>query len=398
MTAGREDASRRIVAGTLLFLYIATSCFVFSLWLIRGRDFNTLEPARADLVTYGGAKRPYNSRVLVPWLARAGAGLIPEQIERGVEETMLAQYPGLQRVVGYFNAPPDFALELALIIGLDFLSLFAFMLALRALFATLFAASRWVAGLAPVFAALTLPLLFANGTHFFYDLPALCLFAAALLFLKRREWRFMYPCLAAGMLNKETMVLLTLVFAVYFWDRMPRRLLARHVLAQLGLALLLRGLAVGLSQPAGAFDPKNNYLRDYFETNLLAIWNSPLLYDARLLAACLFLGALVVWRWSDKPVLLRRGCIVLLPLFAGYLRGGLWGEIRIFYEVFPILAVMAYHSLVSWIGLPLEPREDPATVPTGSAGQVLKVAVALSAALLLLLIVRTVLVAFVTRL
>ncbi len=397
MDSERELTFHRIVTGSLLFLYLATSCFVFSLWLIRGRAFNTLEPARADLVTYGGAKRPYNSRVLVPWLVRAGTGLIPEQIEREFEETTLSHYPGLQGVVGYFNAPPDFALELAVIIGLDFLSLFAFMLVLRKLFASLFTASNWVAGLAPVFAVLTLPLLFGKGTHFFYDLPALCLFAAALYFLKRREWRFMYPCLAAGMLNKETMVLLTLVFVVYFWDRMPRKLLARHALAQLGLALLLRILTVLLSRPAGAFDPKNNYLRDYFETNLLAIWKSPLLYDVQLLAACLFLGAMVAWRWPDKPVLLRRGCIVLLPLFAGYLRGGLWGEIRIFYEAFPILSLMAYHSLVSWTGLPLETEQDPATEPAGSAGLVLKVAVALSAATLFVLIVRTILTAFVMK-
>ena len=396
--AGRELAYRRIVTGSLLLLYLGSSCFVFSLWLIRGRAFNTFEPARADLVTYGGAKRPYNSRVLIPWMARASSGLIPEQIERELVERTLTRYPGLGNVLGYFNAPPDFALELICIIGWDFLSLFAFMFVLRKLFAALFTASNWVRGLAPVFTVLTLPILFASGTHFFYDLPALFLFAAALLFMKRRDWRFMYPCLAAGILNKETMVLISLVFVVYFWDRMPRKLLVRHTLAQLSLALLLKVLAVQVSQPAGAIDDRNNYLRDYFETNLMAFWNSPLLYDMQLLAACLFLIVMVTWKLPDKPMFLRRSCVVLIPLFAGFMRGGLWGEIRIFYEAFPILSLMAYHSLVSWIGLSIESKRDPATAAVASGGQMFRVAAVTSVAVLLLWIVQTVLVAFIMKL
>ena len=45
-----------------------------------------------------------------------------------------------------------------------------------------------------------------------------------------------------------------------------------------------------------------------------------------------------------------------LPLLAGYLKSGVWGEVRVFFEVYPFLFLMAYKNLCEILGHPLQVR------------------------------------------
>ena len=66
-----------------------------------------------------------------------------------------------------------------------------------------------------------------------FDLPALLLFTLGLVTLIDRHLIAFYVVLILGLLNRETAATLTLIFALEFYDLLPRRQLAAHLGAQL---------------------------------------------------------------------------------------------------------------------------------------------------------------------
>ena len=77
-------------------------------------------------------------------------------------------------------------------------------------------------------------------------------------------------------------------------------------------------------------------------------------------------GLLVFASLQDKPVFLRRALVVLPPLVLSYLCLGIYGEVRIFYEAYPILFLLAFHNVCAALRVPLTPREGRAIVAPAS--------------------------------
>ncbi len=57
-------------------------------------------------------------------------------------------------------------------------------------------------------------------------------------------------------------------------------------------------------------------------------------------------------------MLLRSAALVALPLGVGFLMGGMWSEIRVFYEVFPVFFLLAYVNLLDGLGFEVRVRPD----------------------------------------
>src|SRR4029079_17206285 len=195
----------------------------------------------------------------------------------------------------------------------------------RSLTESLYAAV-WVRFVAPLIAVLALPVFFSKGTHYLYDFPPLALCTLALALLARGRLRAFYWVFAVGTLNKETMILATLVFVLTAWRSLPRAALLKHVAAQsllfLAIQALLRLIFAGT--PGGAVEP-------HLEKNLILVASSNGPLTLGLLGA---IALLVLARFDRKPALLRKSLALLIPLGVSYFCFGIYGEIRVFYEAF----------------------------------------------------------------
>jgi hypothetical protein len=78
------------------------------------------------------------------------------------------------------------------------------------------------------------------------------------------------------------------------------------------------------------------------------------------LAGGLIVVLLAARDWHRKPFFLRQGALVLLPLlFVLYLLWGFPLEIRVFYEVYPLLLLLVLPSLDSRFGLQFWATQRP---------------------------------------
>jgi hypothetical protein len=360
---------RRLERVAVALLLAGAFTFVFSLWLLYGRAYNTHAPAGIDRLLDGGAARPYSARPLVPWLACAAVAPVPIEARIARIDRWAERHPEVESWLAYFQVSRRRAFELAAAALLDGLALAGFLWCIRRLFEAFYATSIWVARLAPVVALLLLPLFFGTGKHFLYDPPALLFAAAALLAVVRRRVHALTVVLGLGTLNKETMALALLVYLLPSFRAALGAGWRRHLAVQSLVVAGARGLAMTLSHPAAAETASNTYLRNYFFDNLAAFARDPFLVSLPRTAAVLFFVLLVFADLPRKPALLRAASPIALPFLALAAWGSQWGEIRVFYELYPLLFLMGYQSCVEWIGLPIASRDaQRATEPSASGG------------------------------
>lgn len=334
---------------------VVATATVYLPWL--GFDFQ-LEPrpsavndywkARVPDMIYGRAHKPYVLRTLVPSTTRLLRGGLRPPLDKGLQRAFYGPPIYLPRKMGVLGWEQAYLLEYVIAISLSYCFLLGFPFALRSLAGRLYA-DGWVPFVAPLAAVLVLPVFFPKGTHYLYDFPSLTLFTLALAFMARREWRPFYPVFAVGTLNKETMILASLAFGLAFWRSMPRANLLKHLAAQ---SLLFLAIQVGLRRifagtPGGAVE-------FHLEKNLLLIAGSNVPLDLGLLVAASFL---VLARLARKPAFLRRSLGIMIPLGFSYLCFGIYGELRVFYEAFPVLFLLAFQNVAEAFGPRLRQHE-----------------------------------------
>lgn len=371
------------LTGTAL-LWSGALCFVFALWLTYGRPFNNFEPATLDKLLHGGASRPYSSRLLVPWVARAAVAPVPVATRHAWADRLTAENPSIAHALRLFGGDRETAAELLAVVLLEGVAFALFLFVLARLFRSLYASSAWVARWAPPIALLILPLFFRQGDHMIYDPPALLFAAWALLAISRANLRALYPLVFLGTLNKETMLVALLVFLLPRFRSTIGERWPVHLAGLAATGALARATAVLASTPWAAPGPHNSIIRNYFFVNALDFARNPLLVDAGRLAAVLFLALLVFGGFRRKPELLRAVAPVALPLAALHLVGSLWGEIRSLYELFPIFFLMGYQTAIEWVGMEvtLHPTGSPPGDPHAAEARPSTPWVALAAAII----------------
>ncbi len=322
---------------SLVYLLAAA---VFTLVYTAGSTFNGNPRAQYIDLVNARSDKPYVYRMLVPWLIRSTSQLIPNSFEERINQ-LPEKNPVLKPILRALTWEKAY-LHLYLIgIGIIYLFLVGFMLALRRLFTTLFAApvrfERWL----PVFAlAFLFP--WVNVTYI-YDFASLFFFTAGLVLCLRANWTGYLLVFALGCLNKETTILLTLQFMVYFGfqTRLKRSLFWRLLVAQLVIFALSRiGLALYFSKMGGGM--AEFHLFDH---------NLPLLYrwitqpppSAYLLSLLLLL--LFFYRWNEQPLFLRDGIWILAVLVVLTLLLGWLNEWRDYLEAFPFVYLIFAHNL-----------------------------------------------------
>lgn len=284
----------------------------------------------------GTAYRPYVKRTLVAIVVRAVDAATPAALDDGLAR-FVAAHPRLARLTGW---KPEHANWYVAVFAVHWLSLFGFALAFRALAASLIELKPAAADLAALGALCFVPIHFGYQ-NFVYDFPNLALWTAGLLPLVRRNRPAYYLLLPLGLLNKETFVLMIVLFWIYESRRLGRGVLMRHLALQVVLATAILG-AVGIAyrhQPGGEVEwhlarnmhyvPKpKQLLHDLVYWSFVA-WGLLWLREKRALATLAFSVA---------------GPLLLIAVFIGF-----FGEYRAFYDAYPLLAVMALHTTIRFL-------------------------------------------------
>jgi hypothetical protein len=347
----------------LVFLgaYVLLSLYVFLTWLgldmgLRVRHGSLNETRRASFhgMVYGDGYKPYVRRTLLPTTIRLVAAACPAGCRERLEKAVLRR--PVPRLIAQLGWERQLLLEYLLAMVLIYGCLLGFVFALRDFLGDLSETHPLVKDVAPLVALLLLPFLsgeyhrWGEYGHYIYDFSTLFLFTLGLRLLAAARWTAFLIVYFVACLNKETTILLTLVFVLHYArsSALPRPRFWKLLSAQL---LFFGAVQLGL---VWAFRKnRGEAVEFHLLDHNLALFR-PIPFAA--LALCLALGVLLALHWRRKPRFLKDALWILAPLvgltvFLGYL-----DELRDYYEAFPAVFLLAYQSVVSLLGVRIESR------------------------------------------
>jgi hypothetical protein len=316
---------------------LAAVSLVFAIFL-RDPGINGFQRAMYGDMIHGTADRPFVYRALLPAATRALVALVPDGAKAALVET--ARTPSrLRAVFAAMKWESELAPEYLCGVTLMYACFWGFFFAMRFLARATCGPDRLLEDTASLAAILGLPPFFTYYSYI-YDPPALLLFTLGLALMARASWAAYLAVFTLGAINKETIVLLGMVFAIHFRTRMPPRAWIGLLAAQAAIAIAVRTAL----QAAYAQNPGMNVEWHLFH-------NLQLLkaYPIGSFAGWLAIAALVAHGWHAKPAFLRDALWVLPALLVLTFLFGLHDELRDYYEAFPVVAVLAAHSLARMI-------------------------------------------------
>ncbi len=283
----------------------ATAIAIFS-WYLTRINWHDPEYVLSTMVA-GTAYRPFVYRVLVPFLVGCLEKIHPLQ-------------------------PEMYA------IGLMFLALLGFAITIRAL-GIFFWQSPRIAEAVSIFSIIALfPFLIRDGK--IYDLPELFLFTLGLYLIARQEWKWFIVVYFLACVNKETTVLLSLVYAFVYLKKIRSWQYWKLLLIQAAIYLPIKLLLIWIfrNNPGAVvqFHPMGQI------KSLLYFPGFVMLYGS--LAACIAIFVCVDWR--KKPQFLRLSALCLVPaVVLLYFLFSAPYEIRTLLDMYPVLILLSAPTL-----------------------------------------------------
>lgn len=319
----------RVLAGVVLGLYT----FLVFLTYITESDLNRDERVTVSRIVSFSAHRPFISRALVPGIIAVVSAATPPSIRTRAE----ASASSLATAFPHATFEPGFIYETLVLYGVLLASLLGFAMSVRSLYEALCPEHlRW-SFLVPFLALYGLPPFFQRA--YFYDLPTLFLFTACLAQMAREHWRSFLFLFALASANRETAIFILPLFVACHHARRPLAPFLRLLLAQ-GFIFGLTRLLVARLVAETPGSPVEFHLLDFLQKYAL-------FYSFEAATSWIVLLVLVLYRWDDKPPLLKWGLWILVPLFGLYFTIGMPREIRIFYEAYPIVSLLVAHSVMT---------------------------------------------------
>lgn len=336
-------SSRRVQGGA----YVAALLIVaaVSYWIFLRTPGVTKNPEKASYsaLLYGTADRPYAYRCVLPAVTRGVASVIPASTTQELTD-LLDKRAGkwLRDRIGVER--DDFVLAV-ISFGVSYLCFVGFGLAARSIARSQYVQPAGFAEIASLIAVVLLPAMFRYNSYL-YDPATLFLFTWALAMLAWGRWSLYLPLFLVAALNKETAVVLVLLFALYDIGgrRMPT---SRYLL--LGAAQVALFLLAKLSVNHWFAANGGSFVEFHLGRNLSKLQSM----DVTTAVAWGALLILIVRRWTDKPLLLREGVWMLVPLagLAGFL--GWFDELRGYYEVYVVILLLVAHGVTDLLNVQL---------------------------------------------
>ena len=183
---------------------------------------NENKPSKFADMIYGRASKPYVNRLLLPVAVRLLSAGVPQKIKKSVA-VKIDHNSTLVRLFKKLRWESKYTVEYLFAMLLMFIALFGFALAVRKYFTLFYNSPPVFADSISVLALLGLPPMF-RYTSFLYDFPLLFLFTLGLIFLFKKDWKYFILFFLIGCFNKETTILLTLIFYIFYKNKLNKNL------------------------------------------------------------------------------------------------------------------------------------------------------------------------------
>jgi hypothetical protein len=270
-------------------------------------------------------------------LTRGISHLVPADARTSIEASLL-KIPKVRKEMKRLGWEDTRLLDYVIALLLAFASLVAVPFVIRRLWTQIYVAPGWIGQALPAVVVVLLPTVFSTGPHYIYDFPALMFFSLGFLLLLQRRWTRYYPILVIGLINKETMAFLLVVFAALYWDQMTRREFSAHLALQAALVVLVRTV-LGVLFAANPGPLIDVHLHANIHSLLLG-------YSFPTLAWFILILWAVLHDLPAKPAALVKSALVVPMFLVAMVTCGTIVELRAAYEVLPITAFLASHTLL----------------------------------------------------
>ncbi len=309
---------------------------------------NDYKKAMFSEMIYGTAYQPFVNRMLLPSATRLITAALPEAWKHDLIQTA-ANAPEdsfthtmMRQAMWEKRYLPEYLVACALM----YVALWGYFLALRYLCRTMMESPAWFVDLAGLLALWALPPFFRYYSYV-YDFPALFFFTLGLALMAREKWILFFVVFIFSCFNKETTILLTVVFALRQGLRgcFPHRTFV--TLGALQLALFV-GSRVALHR---LFDENPGGLVHH---HLVDNLHPTRPYVISTFMAWLGVALLVARGWKDKPEFLRDASWILWLLLGATFVFGMFNELRDYYEAMPILFLLAMWEVGRILDVPLK--------------------------------------------
>lgn len=333
----------------LLFQFFhITIPFIILIISIVHPGINGYERAMFPDMVYGKANKPYVYRLLIPSTVRLIQAILPMQTRININNT-LYDNPTIRDVVETLGWEQDFLVDYIIVLILLLISLYGFLSSLKYLIDGLFQAPQPFIDVMALLIVASLPLLF-KYYNYIYDFPALFLFTLGLGLLAHRQWHLYLMVFIFSCFNKETTILLSMIFFIHFFrSNMDQGLFWKYLIIQILFFLAIKTIISYLywNNP-GSF--VEFHLYDY---NLILLRKINLIPTLAIWLPIIFL---IFYKWYEKPKLIRDSLWILVPLVTFTLFLGFLDELRDYYETYPIITLLIVYSIGKILKIKIEPK------------------------------------------
>jgi hypothetical protein len=283
----------------------------------------------------GTAWKPFVYRVLVPWTVRVIVDATPQAIQNhaaaGLHNSTFA----------YLLGRTDLSYPRA-VLGVVLYSCLCGYIILLYKMGEFFFPGRWAMALfMPAIGLLMIP---AFSWHeMIYDFAILFLTAGCYYYMARQQWVQYFIFFALACLNKETTILVLVFFMIWHARRLDHRTFLFYVVIQSFIYLAIRLAII----KAFIFNP-GTMLEHHGNLSIAAFIGD---YGAGRLVYYFTLLFVLTYRWSEKPLFARYVFWIFPMMLAAYTVYGYPGELRVFYDLFPLFTILVTHTLVEGTGI-----------------------------------------------
>lgn len=349
-----------------LIIYLLTAIFIISLIKSPG-----LVNKRAGVIpmTNFEAQKPFQYRILLPCIIKSIEYITPDFIEDAVnniipdtaDSELKSETPNLHDDKTYKIS--DYVFRIALFFILNITALTLFLFTIRQFAIALSISSERFCNLIPIGMVVVLPIYFNFG-NFMYDFSHLFLFTLGLLLLYKSQWKAYVIIYTLALLNKETAMLLPIVFAISNYAQISQRKFYSLLIIQAGIFIFIKAILylIFLDNPGSVVEHHLvwnlnhlSQLASYFQFEPIgkgiffpAYINIPLPRGLNLIMFAIIVLA-VLYGWREKSMFLKKSSIIIIILFIMGLNMGHINELRSYYAALPVVYLLSISGIVKLI-------------------------------------------------
>jgi hypothetical protein len=312
---------------------------------VKSPGINGYERAMFAEMIYGDAWKPFVYRALLPSVVRVTSEIIPNQIHNSLTENIQASEFALL-VLQKLKWESDFITEYLVALFFMWFFLLGFVYAFRKLMTAVYSSPDWFTNFISLTALFGLPVMFQYYSYI-YDFPALFFFTLGLVFLFKQKWNYFLVLFFISCFNKETTILLTLVFVIHFYknQKLQEKLYYQLIAVQLFIFISIKVLLYFLfiDNPGGFVEfhliDRNYLIFNGFTLATFVVWFA--------------IGMMTFSKWQEKPKFLRDAMWIGVPLVVLTFFLGFLDELRDYYELYPIVILLITFNIGKFLGVDL---------------------------------------------